>query len=142
LHYCPIYMRNWLIILYYTYCNLIHFCPTLSLVFPLINYCWFSCEIVAFRENFADRSESYDSFCAKSYVFLAHSLGYISPFPYTTWPKARYQKIPMTFIYYSRTITNHTKLDFPLLHVSDKTSRSRILQMTSEKFSVGLSRLL
>jgi hypothetical protein len=44
----------------------------------------FSCEIVALRENFVDRPESYDSFSAKSCVFLAHSLRYISPFPYTT----------------------------------------------------------
>jgi hypothetical protein len=43
-----------------------------------------SCEIVALRENFFDRQESYDSFSAKSCVFLAHGLGYISPFPYTT----------------------------------------------------------
>jgi hypothetical protein len=33
-----------------------------------------SCEIVALRENFVDRPESYDSFSAKSciHVFLAH----------------------------------------------------------------------
>jgi hypothetical protein len=43
-----------------------------------------SCEIVALRENCVDRPESYDSFSAKSCVFLAQGLGYISPFPYTT----------------------------------------------------------
>jgi hypothetical protein len=31
-----------------------------------------SCEIVALRENFVDRPESYDSFSAKSCIFLAH----------------------------------------------------------------------
>jgi hypothetical protein len=34
-----------------------------------------SCDIVALRENFVDRPESYDSFSAKSCVFLAHCLG-------------------------------------------------------------------
>jgi hypothetical protein len=33
-------------------------------------------EIVALRKMFVDRQESYDSFSAKSCVFLAHSLGY------------------------------------------------------------------
>jgi hypothetical protein len=31
-----------------------------------------SCEIVALRENFVDRPESYDAFKAKSCIFLAH----------------------------------------------------------------------
>jgi hypothetical protein len=31
-----------------------------------------SCEIVAHRENFVDRSESYDLFSAKNCIFLAH----------------------------------------------------------------------
>jgi hypothetical protein len=31
-----------------------------------------SCEIVALRENVVDRPESYDSFSAKIYMFLAH----------------------------------------------------------------------
>jgi hypothetical protein len=31
-----------------------------------------SCEIVALRENFVDRPESYNSFSAKSCIFLAH----------------------------------------------------------------------
>jgi hypothetical protein len=31
-----------------------------------------SCEIVALRENFIDRPESYDSYSAKSCIFLAH----------------------------------------------------------------------
>jgi hypothetical protein len=31
-----------------------------------------SCEIVALREKFVDRPESYDSFSAKSSIFLAH----------------------------------------------------------------------
>jgi hypothetical protein len=34
-----------------------------------------SCDIVALRENFIDRPESYDSFRAKSCVFLVHDLG-------------------------------------------------------------------
>jgi hypothetical protein len=33
---------------------------------------------------------------------------YSSPFPYTTYPKARYQNIPKTFPYYLCTITNLT----------------------------------
>jgi hypothetical protein len=99
-----------------------------------------SCEIEALRENFVDRSESYDSFSAKSCVFLAHGLGYISLFPYIIWPKARYKKIPKTFTYYFRTITNLTKFDLPLPR--DQTSRSRIWQIISENSSVGLSRLL
>jgi hypothetical protein len=76
----------------------------------------------------------------KSCVFLAHGLGYISPFPYTTWSKARYQKIPKTFTYYFCTISNLWKFDFPLPR--DQTSRSRIWQMINENSSVGLSRLL
>jgi hypothetical protein len=32
----------------------------------------FSCEIVALRENFIDRPESYNSYSAKSCIFLAH----------------------------------------------------------------------
>jgi hypothetical protein len=104
------------------------------------NYHFCSCEIVAHRENFVDRPESYDSFSAKICVFLAHSLGYIYPYPYITWPKARYQNICKTFPYYFRTITNLTKFEFPLPR--DQTSRSRIWQMISENSSVGLSRLL
>jgi hypothetical protein len=52
------------------------------------------------------------------------------------------KKILKTFTYYFCTISNLklTKFDFPLPH--DKTSRSEIWQMTSEKSSVGLSRLL
>jgi hypothetical protein len=41
----------------------------------------YSCETVALQENFVDRTESYDSFSAKSCAFLAYGLGYISPFP-------------------------------------------------------------
>jgi hypothetical protein len=100
----------------------------------------YSCETVALRENFVDRPESCDSFSAKSCVFLAHGTGYISPFPCTAWPKARYQKIPNTFTYYSGTITNLTKFDFPLPR--DQTSRSPIWQMTIKNSSLGLSRLL
>jgi hypothetical protein len=33
---------------------------------------WVSCEILALRENFLDRPESYDSFSAKNCIFLAH----------------------------------------------------------------------
>jgi hypothetical protein len=50
----------------------------------LLNISRTSCEIVALRENFVERPESYSSFSAKSCIFLAHGLGYISPFPYTT----------------------------------------------------------
>jgi hypothetical protein len=32
----------------------------------------YSCEIVAHRENFVDRPESYNSFSAKNCIFLAH----------------------------------------------------------------------
>jgi hypothetical protein len=74
-----------------------------------------SCEIVALRENFIGRQESYDSYSAKSCILLAHEkkahgLGYISPFPYTIWPKAMYQKIPKTFSYCARSITNLTNI--------------------------------
>jgi hypothetical protein len=31
-----------------------------------------SCEVVALRENFIDRPESYDSYSTKSCIFLAH----------------------------------------------------------------------
>ena len=51
-----------------------------------------SCEIVALWENSVDRLESYDSFNAKSCAFLEQGLGYISAFPCTTSPKARYHK--------------------------------------------------
>jgi hypothetical protein len=46
--------------------------------------------------------------------------------------QSKVSKIPKTFTYYSRTITNLTKFDFPLPR--DQTSRSRIWQMISEKF--------
>jgi hypothetical protein len=64
-----------------------------------------------------DRPESYHSFSAKSCVFLAHGLGYISPFPYTICQKARYQKIPISFTYYSRAITTLQSLT-SLCHVT------------------------
>jgi hypothetical protein len=88
--------------------------------------------LIPLRENFVDRPESYDSFSSKSCVFLAHGLGCISPFPYTTWPKARYQKILRTFTYYTRTITNIIMFYFPL--PCNQISRSRIWEMISEKF--------
>jgi hypothetical protein len=72
---------------------------------------------LALRENFVDRPESYDSFSAKSYVFLAHGLEYISPFPYTICPKGRYKKIPMSFAYYICTITTLQSLT-SLCHVT------------------------
>jgi hypothetical protein len=100
---------------------------------------YYSCEIVALQEN-VDRPESYDSFSAKSCAFLAHGLALISPFPYTTWRKARYQIIPKAFTYYSLIITNFTKLYFPSLR--DQTSRDRIWQMIRENSSVGLAKLL
>jgi hypothetical protein len=68
----------------------------------------------------------------KVVYFLRTVWGYISPFPYTTWPKARYQKNPKSFTYYSRTITNLIKFDFPLPR--DQTLRCRICQMIDEKF--------
>jgi hypothetical protein len=67
-----------------------------------------SYEIVALREN-VDRPESYDSFSAKSCIFLAHkkkNRARFSPFLYTTCPKARYKKNRKTFTFFSRTITN------------------------------------
>jgi hypothetical protein len=49
--------------------------------------CFASCEIVALRENFVDRPESYDSFSAKSCVFL-HTVWGIFLHPHTqTDPK-------------------------------------------------------
>jgi hypothetical protein len=53
---------------------------------------FFSCETVALWENGVDRPESYNLIIAKSCAFLVHGLGYISPFPYTICPKARYKK--------------------------------------------------
>jgi hypothetical protein len=99
-----------------------------------------SCKIVALRKNVVDRPKSYDLFSAKSCVFLAHSLGYISPFPYTTWPKARYQK--NSYVSYQLFSCHHclTKFDFPLSR--DQTLRSRIWQIISEKFKCGTLRLL
>jgi hypothetical protein len=92
------------------------FCICLWFLFVII-WCLFevNCEIIAIRENFVDRPESYDLFSAKSCIFLVHEKtrtvwGYISPSPYTTCPKARYQNIPKTFSYYSRTITNLTNI--------------------------------
>jgi hypothetical protein len=41
----------------------------------LVNTVNGSCDIVALRENFVDRPESYDSFSAQSCVFLANGLG-------------------------------------------------------------------
>jgi hypothetical protein len=64
-------------------------------------YVKYSCETVALRENFVDRPESYDSFSAKSCIFLAHALGYISPFPYTICLKTRYKK---KFLYHLPTL--------------------------------------
>jgi hypothetical protein len=72
-----------------------------------------SCEIVALQENFVDRPESYDSFSAKSLYFL-RTVGIYFSIPIHNLPKARYQNIPKTFTYYSRTITYLTKFDFPL----------------------------
>jgi hypothetical protein len=81
----------------------------------ILSLIWASCEIVALRENFVDRPESYDSFSAKSCIFFAHEKtrkvwGYICPFPYTTCPKTRYQKFPKTFNYCSPIITNLTNI--------------------------------
>jgi hypothetical protein len=73
-----------------------------------------SCEIVALRENFVDSPESYDSFSAKLYISCArkkaHALGYISPSLHRTCSKARYENIPKTFSYNSRSITNLTNI--------------------------------
>jgi hypothetical protein len=89
-----------------------------------------SCDIVTLRENFVDRPESYDSLSAKSCVFLAHGLGVYFPISLHNLAQSKVSKIPKT--YYSRTITNLTKFDFPLPR--DQTSKSRIWQMISEKF--------
>jgi hypothetical protein len=70
-----------------------------------------------------------------SCVFLAHSFGYISPFPYTICPKARYQRIPISFTYYSYHNYLYTKFDFPLSR--DQTTISRICRMMHEKFKCG-----
>jgi hypothetical protein len=88
-----------------------------------------SCEIVALRKNFIDRPESYDSFSAKSCVFLAHGLGVYFSIPSHNLAQSKVSKISKTFTYYSRTISNLTKFDFPLPR--DQTSRSRIWQMIS-----------
>jgi hypothetical protein len=61
------------------------------------------------------------------------------------WPihnltKSKVSKIPKTFNYFSRTISNFTMLDFLLQR--DQTSRSGIWQMIIENSSMGLSRLL
>jgi hypothetical protein len=88
-----------------------------------------SCDIVALRENFVDRPESYDSF---SCVFLAHGLGVYFSIPLHNLAQSKVKEILKTFTYYSRTITNLTKFDFPLPR--DQTSRSRIWPMISEKF--------
>jgi hypothetical protein len=91
-----------------------------------------SCDIVALRENFVDRPESYDSFSAKSCVFHAHGLGVYFSTPLHNVAQSKVSKFRKTFTYYSRTITNLTKFDFPLPR--DQRSRSRIWQMISEKF--------
>jgi hypothetical protein len=91
-----------------------------------------SCETVALRESFIDRPESYDSFSAKSCVFLAHVLGVYFSILLHNLAQCKISQIPKTFTNYSRTITNLTKFDFPLPR--DQTSRSRISQMISEKF--------
>jgi hypothetical protein len=97
-----------------------------------------SCEIVALLENFVDRPRR-ATICSvlKVLYFLRTVWGYISPFQYTIWPKARYQKMPKTFAYNFCTITNLKKFHFPLPR--DQTSRSWIWQMISENSSVGLS---
>jgi hypothetical protein len=81
-----------------------------------------SCDIVALRENFVDRPESYDLFSGKSCVFFAHGLGVYFSIPLHNLAQSKVSKIPKTFTYYSRTITNLTKFDFPLPR--DQTSRS------------------
>jgi hypothetical protein len=101
-------------------------CAKVDATFMLALY---SCEIVALRKNVADRPESYDSFSAKSCVFLAHDLEHISSFPCTIFPKARYD------IYYSRNITTLQSLT-SLCHLT-KHPRSRIWQMVGEKFKCG-----
>jgi hypothetical protein len=75
---------------------------------------------LALRGKFVVIPESYDSFCIKSCIFFAHQnkeekkprtvWGIFLHLPYTTRPKARYQNIPKTFNYYSRTITNLTNI--------------------------------
>jgi hypothetical protein len=104
-------------------------------------YFTISSEIVALRENFVDRPESYDSFSAKVVYFLRSDWGiFLHSHTQSDLIKVRYQKIPKTFTDYNHTITILTKIDFPLQR--DQTSRSRIWQMISENSSVVLSRLL
>jgi hypothetical protein len=61
-----------------------------------------SCEIVALRENVVYRPESYDSFSAKSCVFLAPGLGYISQYHKQSEPKQDIEKplchLPTTLV--------------------------------------------
>jgi hypothetical protein len=59
-----------------------------------------SCDIVALRENFIDRPESYDSFSAKSCVFLAHGLGVYFSIPLHNLAQSKVSKILKTFTYY------------------------------------------
>jgi hypothetical protein len=94
-----------------------------------------SCEIIALRQN-VDRPESYDSFSAKSCVFLPHSLGYISLIPYRICPKAR----PMSFTYYSHIITTLQSLT-SLCHVT-KHLDLEYGKWWVKNASVKLSRLL
>jgi hypothetical protein len=91
-------------VLYTIYCNLGQF--TLLYNPRSVNCPKFSCEIVALRENFIDRPESYNSFSAKSCVFLAHGLGVYFSIPLHNLAQSKVSKIPKTFTYYSRTITN------------------------------------
>jgi hypothetical protein len=77
-----------------------------------------ACQIVALRENFV----------AKTCVLLAHGWRYISQSPYTTWPKARYQQILQTFIYYSCTITTLQSLT-SLYNVT----KQKISNMTNDR---------
>jgi hypothetical protein len=52
----------------------------------------YSCEIVALQENFVDRPESYDSFRAKSCLFLAYGLGVYFSIPIQDLTKSKVSK--------------------------------------------------
>jgi hypothetical protein len=104
--------------------------------FPPLRYIFkgggVSCDIVALRKILLTDRKSYDSFSAKSCVLLAHGLGVYFSIPIHNLAQSKVSTILKTFTYYSHTITNLTKFDFPLSR--DQTSRSRIWHMISEKF--------
>jgi hypothetical protein len=104
---------------------------------------WGSCETVALWENCVGRPESYmyDSFSAKSCVFLVHELIYISTFQHTICPKARYNFFFMFFTYYSCTISLPNNVSLPFVS-HDQTLKSQICQMLRQKIKVGIFKVV